>query len=125
MKVFVLALVVLAVTSGFVWWSSWYVVRMCNGILCVLENMADLEKGDFAGFGSGYREIERIWEKGEVCLHLLVGHDAADAVRELMKEMGMRYIGKDALGYQVCREKLCQQVEKIREGECIVVDSIM
>lgn len=125
MKVFVLSLAVFVVTSGLVWWSSWYVGRICNEIYCVLENMADLEQGDIAGFGVGYREIERIWKKGEVCLHMLVGHDAADAVKELMEEMGMRYIGKDTLGYQVCREKLCQQVEKIREGECIVVDSIM
>ena len=122
MKVFVLAVLVFAVTVGFIWWSSWYVGRMCDEILGTLENMADLDGEDLAGFGAGYREIERLWKKGEVWLHV---HDAADAVKELFVEMGIRYIGKDELGYQVIREKLCLQVEKIREGERVVIDSIM
>lgn len=125
MKVFVLAVLVFAVTVGVIWWGSWYVGRICEGILGVLETMVDLDAGDLAGFGAGYHEIERLWEKGEVWLHVLVGHDAADMVEDLFVEMGLRYIGRDALGYQVVREKLCLQVEKIREGERIVVDSIM
>lgn len=125
MKVFLLAVLVFAVTVGFIWWGSWYVGRMCDGILGALERMADLDVGNISEFGVGYTEIERIWKKGEVWLHILVGHDAADAVEDLLVEMGMRYIGRDLLGYQVIREKLCLQVEKIREGERFAVDSIL
>ena len=125
MKVFVLAVVVFAVTIGCIWWSSWYVGRMCEGILGELEYMAALQPGDLTGFGKGYREIEKMWKRGEVWLHVLVGHDAADMVEELFVEMGMRFIGKDELGYQVTREKLCLQLEMIREGERVVVDSIL
>lgn len=125
MKVFVLAVLVFTVTVGCIWWGSWYVGRMCDGILGILESIAELETGDIAGFGAGYREIEEIWKKGEVWLHILVGHDAADVVEDLLAEMGLRYIGRDILGYQVTREKLCLQIEKIREGERVVADSIM
>lgn len=125
MKVFVLAVLVFTVTVGFIWWGSWYVGKICDAILGVLENIAELEMGDLAGFGVGYKEIEKIWDKGKVWLHILVGHDAADVVEDLFAEMGLRYIGKDILGYQVVREKLCLQIEKIREGERVAVDSIM
>ncbi|MBQ3177910.1 MAG: DUF4363 family protein [Clostridia bacterium] len=125
MKVFMLAVLVFTVTVGCIWWSSWYVGKMCDGILGVLENIAELEMGDLAGFGACYGDIEKLWKKGEVWLHILVGHDAADVVEDLFVEMGLRYIEKDMLGYQVTREKLCLQIEKIREGERIAADSIL
>ena len=125
MKVFLLAVVVLGITLASIWWGSWYVNRMCDKLLELLENMSGMEVGDPAGFGDIYARFEEVWDRGEMWLHILVGHDAADLVKDLFAEMGMRYIGMDELGFRVVLEKLCLQIEKIKEGERIVVDSIL
>lgn len=125
MKVFLLAVIVLGITLGCIWWGSWYVNRMCDRLLGLLEDMSGMEVGDVKRFGGVYAAFEETWEHGEMWLHILVGHDAADMVKDLFVEMGIRYICGDELGFRVVLEKLCLQIEKIKEGERIVVDSIL
>ncbi|MBQ8402339.1 MAG: DUF4363 family protein [Clostridia bacterium] len=125
MKVFILAVMVFAIVVVCIFGGSLYVNRMCDRLLGLLENMGALEVGDLAGFGDMYSVFEEIWDRGEVWLHILVGHDAADAVEDMFVELGMRFIGRDELGYRVVMEKVSLQLEKIREGERVVVDSIM
>jgi len=123
-KVFVLAVLVLAVTFGVIGWWSWYVERLSGNLLDILEKLPE-EEGQLVSFGVGYESFRKHWERGEIMLHIFVGHDAADRVEELLEEMGMRYIGKDMTGYMTVREILVLQIQKIRTGDKVAVDSIL
>lgn len=124
MRVFVLALVVFVVTAGCIGWGSWYVQRLCDRLSAVLEEMATLPLGEIDAFTNVYNRYEKLWKKSELWLHLLDGHEGADAIEELFTELGLRYLGEDGLGVNVVQEKLALQIEKLREGEKITMDDI-
>jgi len=124
MKVFILALSVLVLAALLVAADCWYIGRLCGELLRVVAGMPG-ETGDLSAFDTAYREFERTWVSGEKWMHILVGHEAADRVTELLTETGMRYLGRDDAGYMAAREQLCRQLEKIREGESLSADSIL
>ena len=115
MRVFWLAVLFFGITLGCIWWGGWHVNRICDGLLAVLEEMSAVKPGDLASYSALYDRFEGIWDSGEMWLHILVGHDAADSVEELFQEMGLRYLCKDEVGYGVTLEKLSLQIEKIKD----------
>ena len=125
MKVFLLAAAVFLLVIGCVAGSAVYIHRLCGRMETILEQMGVLVEGDWQGFVKVYRAFEGVWENGEVWLHILVGHDAADQVEELFVELGMRYLNGDREGFMLAMERAGLQIEKIKEGERVMVDGIL
>ena len=59
MKVFLLAVVIPGITLGCIWWGSWYVNRMCDRLLGLLEDMSGMEVGQPRPALSGERQLQR------------------------------------------------------------------
>ena len=115
----------LVITFGFILRGGWYVNGICGELMDALEQMPAAAEADMEEFSAAYNRFRGVWKGGEMWLHILVGHDMADRVEELLEEMGMRYIGRDEAGYLTARELLVLQLKKIREGERVAVDSIL
>lgn len=124
MRVFVFAVAVFVATAFCIGLGSWYVQRLCDQLSGILERLAAVEMGDTAAFAAVYRAYEMLWDKSECWLHILDGHEGADAIEEAFTELGLRFLAGDDLGCTILQEKLSLQIDKLREGERLTLDDV-
>ena len=123
MKVFILAVSVMLLTGLFVIWSGWYVDRLCEDLIYLLERMP--AERDLKEFGESYEKFEKKWYGKRKCIKMIIGAGAAEAVERGFIEMGMRYLGDDMVGYLTAKEHLADQLKRMRGGEKLTWETML
>ncbi len=125
MKVFILALLLLVVTSGVIGWGSWYVHRVCGEMMTVLADMDSLEMGDLSAYGERNERLDKVWRDSKNWMHILLGRETVDRIEEMQGSMGVYFLRDDALGFAWEKEKLTRYIKRIVKSEEISIDGIL
>ena len=132
MKILLLAIVILILTTGIVLWESIFVSNLTTTLIGIVEQMPshltltpESSSQDFAIFQHAYLEFQKNWNTSKHWLYLFVGHTETDRIEFAFQEAGVRYLTKDTSGYLCAIKKLIAELEKLRDLEKLSFGSFM
>ncbi len=125
MKVFVLALMLLVVTSGLIGWGSWYVHRVCDKLTTILNDIEAIEMHDAKAYAIYHKNFDKVWQVNKKWFHILLGREVTDKIDDTFTSMGVRYLGDDDIGFAWEREMLIRYIKRVVKEEEVSVDGIL